>query len=235
MTEAINKFFDAEIRQVEEEDRTVVAYITTEAVDRSGEIVVAAGLSLDTYRRNPVVLRGHDRNTLVGKCEWVKHDRRGLIAKTKFADNDAGKEEWALYKGGFKKAFSIGFIPDRSQASAPVQKELIARPEWNGAKCVYRKGELFEYSTVILPCNAEAVALAYHAKSLILSPETAKELGIPDTPPVPKVYSFVSETTLKAALTSVDWKSVADEVNKDLAARLPAILKDTLHVARGGV
>ena len=72
----------------------------------------------------------------------------------------AGREAWELYRGGFAKSWSVGFLPDRKHCSPPTPAELQQHPRWRGARTIIRKARVLEYSTVTLPANVEAVNLA---------------------------------------------------------------------------
>lgn len=240
------KFFACSKAEVNEEERTVVAYVTTEALDRDKEIVLAAGADLTNYRKNPVVLWGHDsRSPPVAKNIWIRQDGHGLLAKTQYAKTDRAEEIWQLRKEGFLKGYSIGFQPKTGKTieglaayGPPHEKELRANPEWKEARNIVRAWEMVEYSDVPVPCNPEALARAYHGKSLNISPATAKELEIPDPGPVvevvtTKVYSFSAWELQKAVKKARS--ELKEQLLEQLKTELPEIIKEQLHVARGGV
>src|SRR5438128_3690006 len=112
MSDALTKFFAVEKAEVNEEERTITAYITTETMDRDREVVLASGGDLNNYRKNPVVLWAHDSHgTPVAKNLWIRSDNQGLLAKTQYAKTAKAEEIWQLRKGGFLKGYSIGFVP----------------------------------------------------------------------------------------------------------------------------
>ena len=127
------------------------AVIATDSKDRHGERLSMKGLDTSKYEANPVVLWGHDYNKPpIGKTLSLTKRAGKLIAKIKFAidEDEFAHKVYKLYKGGYMKAFSIGFIP----------------LEMDGD--MYTKSEMIEHSAVPVPANSEALALAI-SKGLI--------------------------------------------------------------------
>ena len=158
--------------QFDEGERAAVSYITTRDIDRDGEIVDPNGADLEAYRKNPVVLFGHDYSSLpVGKNIWIKQDDRGLIAKTVYANHEFAQTVYNYRKDGFPLAQSIGFIP----------LEWDDNPgDVKGCRRRYRKWALLEYSDVAVPANPEAIGIAV-SKGLLKNVAVEKILynGLP--------------------------------------------------------
>ena len=155
--------YDATVDDVSADQRTVVSKITTEAIDRYKEVVIATGIDLAAYHTNPVVLLNHaSYDVPIGRNLWIKltSDKKGLVAKTQFRDDEDGKAILKLYQEGYMRGFSIGFRPDFDEMGPPKTDEVKARPELAECRCIYRKSELLEYSCVSIPANAEALAMA---------------------------------------------------------------------------
>lgn len=159
---------------IKKDERCVIAAISTDAIDRSGEVVLPRGIEKDSYRKNPVVLWAHDyRIPPIGKALWVKTSQNGrqLISKTQFNTTELGEQIFELYSKGHMNAFSIGFIA--KEYSAPSVKEIEARPELEGCRLIIRKSSLLEYSAVPVPCNPEA--LAYEVSKGLVIPKELDE------------------------------------------------------------
>lgn len=245
---AICKFYDAIVKteDINEADRTIVGFITTEAIDRDNEVVIARGVDESNFRMNPVVAWCHDYKVpSIGKNLWIKpgelNGKNGLIAKTKYATTPRADEIWQLRKGGFLQGYSIGFLPKTGKYGPPTESETKAFPTWKNARTIIREWELLEYSDVLIPCNQEALARAWASKSLKISMDLAHDLRLdlqPD-PPAPepdtkKVY-FLSDTAVRKALAEeleeIDFK----EIMAESMAKIPEIVKEQLRLARGGV
>ncbi len=162
----IRKVFTSEIKSIDEEKRTLVAYVSTSARDRHNESVDHAGIDLSKFKKNPVVLWAHNYDELpIAKAQWIKRDGEGILSKMEFATHPKAQEVFELYKGGFMRAFSIGFMPDAKSVEDGDGDKQPRR--------TYRKSELLEYSAVPVPANPEALALAL--KSGVLKTGEIKE------------------------------------------------------------
>lgn len=165
--------------EVDDDDRTVTAVISTSTVDREKEVLLPKGADYEQYKKNPVVLWAHDyRETPIGKALWIKSARKNITAKVKFAETEKADEIYRLFKGHFLNAFSVGFLPAEDGSHPPTPDEVKRNPEWAEAKRIYDKWELLEFSAVPVPANPEALATAVKSKDISISQETQDELGI---------------------------------------------------------
>ena len=131
------------------DDGIYEATITTSAMDRQGEVVIATGMKADNFMKNPVVLFGHEYDKPpVAKALELSVTADAVKAQFQFppAGKSARAEEiHALWDGGFLNAISIGFIPLK----------------WaeNSATPTITEWELLEFSIVPVPANQEALRL----------------------------------------------------------------------------
>lgn len=129
------------------------ALISAETVDRTSERLLAAGVELDNYLRNPVLLWAHDAALPpIGRAVAVEPEPGvGVWAVNEFAPTPFAQEIAGLYRDGFLNAFSVGFRPlelDTRQRVAGQQGATILR--W----------ELVEQSAVAVPANPDALVTA---------------------------------------------------------------------------
>jgi len=167
----ITKILDVEVKEVS--DRVLEFVGSTEDVDREGETISAEGWDLKNYKKNPVFLWAHDyRSPPIGKSLRVKAEDGKLMFKIEFADAETyafADTIYRLYKGGFLKATSVGFIPK----------------EWNdgdGDKAprrAYIKQELLELSAVPVPANPNALQTAQE-EGVITVKEFEALMPVPD-------------------------------------------------------
>ncbi len=152
---------DIEVKDVSERDRTVTSVITTDRVDRDGEVVVTKGLNFDGFDANPVVLFMHDPCSPIGKCNGRTAKTHEHIAVTEFAETDLADEIFKLYMGGFLKGWSIGMDYNTVQREPLTEADVRKRADWAGANAVIRSASVVEYSAVSIPANAEALSRAH--------------------------------------------------------------------------
>jgi phage head maturation protease len=179
--DAILKLAGVASVEIAAEDRTEVSKITTEAVDRDKEVVIAKGIDLAAYNANPVVLLNHNWTSLpIGKSKWIKPtlEVRGLKAKTQYAERPSNYTgEWvpesvySLIKQDMLPGKSIGFLP--LEARPPEKAEIAQRPELKDVRRIITKSILLEYSVVGIPSNPEALV------QIKAFPALAKALDLP--------------------------------------------------------
>lgn len=125
------------------ETGTFEVVITTEDVDRYGEVIKLDGWALDHYMKNPVVLWGHDHFTPpIGVATSIERQDGKLVAKGKFAPHAFAQEIRASYDAGIIRATSVGFIEHEREGNFITKAELI------------------EFSFVSVPANPYALSLA---------------------------------------------------------------------------
>jgi uncharacterized protein len=132
------------------------------ALDRFQEIIEPGGWRLEHYRRNPVFQNAHQYGDIIftlGKAliteVRVIGSRRALFQRVEFATeaNPMARIAYGLYRGGFLRAVSVGFIPLRWE-NGPAQPS-----EGQAYRRRYLEQELLEVSAVGIPANPEALAL----------------------------------------------------------------------------
>lgn len=171
-----------------DEDMHILSTVSTDGVDRMGDVVEQEGWVLDAYKNNPVVLWNHDYSKPpIGKCVDITIASGRMKAVTKFADTAFGREVYNLYRGGFMSAFSVGFRP------------LEWEPVKSGRGMKYTKNELLEYSCVPVPANADATLALRQAVQRGLFVETLPFLS----PDVARLMADVDDETPKELLDKI--------------------------------
>ena len=159
----IRKFYVSEKSEVNEDERTVTARVSTNDRDRDGEVVDAKGIDFSAYEKNAVLLWSHRySDPPIGKALWTKSDDSGLIVKFEFAKTQFADEIYQLYKGKFLNAFSIGFIPLDFDTETKTHKKI----------------SLLEVSAVPVPANENAVVMEAYQKGIIKSKRLKEDLEI---------------------------------------------------------
>jgi len=145
--------------------RRVRFVASDETVDRYGDIIRASGWQLDNFRKNPVLLFGHQSDSLpVGKVDPIAVEGTKLIAHAEFLPEGMtafADSVWSLIEHGALNAASVGFLP--LAAPLPIYD---ADKHLTGFEFIAQ--ELLELSVVPVPANPNALQLA---KSFGLSPD----------------------------------------------------------------
>lgn len=172
--DAIARAYEATVDDVSAAQRTVTAVINTAAVDRFRTVIDPAGIDLEGYRKNPVVLWEHGKDPTrgrlpIGRNLWINRGNNKLVARTEFARDDYSQTLFELYRDGALRGWSIFAIPNEKASGKPTRAEIAARSELAECETIYRACELGEYSAVAVPGNAETLTLM-----------TARGIWVPD-------------------------------------------------------
>lgn len=241
ITEALAKDIQARIktfdfgaiekaRKAEKENGSFDVIVSTEHVDRSGEIVRQNGWDLTNYKNNPIVLWGHDYYALpIGICtETYMTTSDGvpaLGAKGIFfgADiNPLAQQVRRMYDYGVKSGYnvgcttSVGFIPKDFE---PDNRSVIV------------KAELLEFSFVPVPANqgvgpAQGRSLTFaEARTLQLDVTGMRQKGIDFAETVGFIPKSLNDTT---APENTAWKkpTLKDFTDKEWADLTDAEIKE---------
>lgn len=128
--------------------------LSTDEVDRHGDVIEAAGWKLESYRSNPVFLWAHDyARPVIGRAVETWTEAHRLLARVEFAPTQFAQEVAALYQAGYQRGVSVGFKPLKYEER---------RHEKNGALLGIRflEQELLEVSAVPVPANRNALRRA---------------------------------------------------------------------------
>ena len=148
--------------------RSDVSWISTQAVDRANEVVLAQGMDDSQFAQNPIVTLCHAyQMPPVGKSLWRKRIRDGstlgIKAKTIYPMQPASwppSETWmpdkvfALVQAGLVSGKSIGFLPLKVR---PASTAEMQQNRWPEGVLVIEKWLLLEYACCWLPENQEAI------------------------------------------------------------------------------
>jgi len=167
---------------VEDGTREFIATITTDDLDRDGEVVDPRGGKLANYEKNPIITFSHDTWGLpIGAARWIKRftedGGRGIIARGYIAEGvEKAEDVFKLMQQKVLTTVSIGF--GSFDSGPPTEEEIKNNPKWKNAKRVHRKWELFEFGVVGIPSNTSATI---HAVSKGYVPDWFKgDIVMPD-------------------------------------------------------
>lgn len=203
-TDAFKKEMDSLKETTAPDNGTFKMVISTDDVDRHGEIVSQDGWLTDNYMKNAVVLWGHENYSIpVGITDKLSletvNGKKQLVAEGRFAGHEFAQTLRQMYDAGMLKASSVGFIP----------------LEFNGN--IITKAELLEWSFVSIPANpfaldaAKAVGLDV---TMLMSKGFLKEMKEGDETITPDEEKKDEEEKKEPTAEELE-KLEADEVNVD--------------------
>lgn len=118
-------------------DGKMVAIASSETIDRVGDSLKLADWDFRNFKKNPVLLAGHDYRPqyVIGVAKNIRIEKNKVIFEPVFHKiTNLAKEIGQMFEEGILKAWSVGFIPGD-------------------------KNELLEVSAVAVPANAEALMM----------------------------------------------------------------------------
>ena len=116
--------------------------ISTDSMDRGGDVVIQEALNFDNYMKNPVVLWGHDYFSLpIGVTDSIKNEGKQTVCEGRFAPTPEAQKVRAYYDGGFPLGASIGYILNDREGEKITAAEML------------------EFSFCAIPMNQDCVPL----------------------------------------------------------------------------
>lgn len=217
-------------------ERADVSWITTESIDRDGEIVLARGMNDAHFAANPLVTMQHCYGQPpVGRSLWRKKSRdgsaMGIKAKTHYPPQPA---DWtgaawppdmafALVKTGLLQGKSVGFL--RLKSHSPSSHEIAARPELAGVCRIIDEWLLLEYACTFLPTNQDALVEAVSKSQVALPPDWRALAGL-DAAPVaaspPMAFTPLTEieVAIRRSLARIDPTVLVQKTVRDAYDRV---------------
>ena len=158
------------------------ATITSETLDRDGEVVIAQGMNATEFEQNPILLFNHDTNKPVGRCVALKRKGGAVEGEFVFAQRPEGYTgEYfpefvaSLVGQGIVKGISIGYAAEQGgirRASADDRTRFGDR-----VHTVFSKWRLLEVSIAPIPANPDAIISAIR-KGLVDGRAAKRFLGV---------------------------------------------------------
>jgi HK97 family phage prohead protease len=151
------KEFATKSPAIDAEKRQIRFLASTPDVDRDGDRILPTAFEkhLPGFMQNPVFLAGHQHKlsdgtpSVIGKIvrAWVDA-KVGLWIIVEFATSELAEKYWQLYREGFMRAVSVGFVLLKSHLEN-INGENVQ---------TFDEVELIEVSGVAVPSNRGALA-----------------------------------------------------------------------------
>jgi HK97 family phage prohead protease len=209
---------------VEAKANGIVAKLTTDSVDRDGEVLIPQGMVSKDFEKNPVLFYNHEYDQPVGKVTNLKRTDNAVFGTLTFAKRPDGYQgeffpEFieALIQQDIVKGVSVGFVPEVNGSRAATKAD---RAKFGtGIKRVFNRWKLLEVSIAPLPANQDALIQAV-GKGLVTAVQCKSFLGVevPETKMVPKL---IAKRRYKIKLRGKGQEDlVAKAVNKEVSKRM---------------
>ena len=223
------KFFtEPEITHGDGDGATITAPVSTEEVNRYGQVVLLSAYDLKNFNRNPVMLQNHgytNRDVIGRWTKLTKKNDSGVLMGTAEYFMDSEEAAWAyeLTKKNLA-AFSIGFDVIEARRGDDIKKaeDIPDRVKRKNPYVVFTKIDLLEISQVVIPANPSAVvnckSSEEHFKYMM---EKANEANLYER----KIIVNIEENPLAKLNKFLD-----DELKDGQSRRLDALLADQKKV-----
>jgi hypothetical protein len=197
--------------------------LTDESVNSYGTRIITAGVDLEQYKRNPVLLYMHERGQIIGLLKDLKVEGKEITAEPVFDEaSELSQRCKKQYEFGSLRMSSIGIdILEMSH-----DKELLSEGQ---TRPTITKSRLFEVSLVDIGANSNALVLRKDGRQITLGQDgenplpqlinnnnkkkemdiktLALQLGLPET---------ADEATVNAKLAELQAaKAEADKFRKE--------------------
>jgi HK97 family phage prohead protease len=149
--------------KVSEDGQPQVFVASEETSDRMGDLISVEGWDLTNYKRNPVILLGHDhRIPPIARAGKIWTEDKQLLNNVVWDEEDPlGAAIMGKYQRGFMRAESVGFKP------------IEFRDRDDGKGLLFTKQELLEISLVSVPMHPKALRKAMgDGKFILVMPES---------------------------------------------------------------
>jgi len=200
----------------------VSAIVSTEDMDRDGDIIRQNGWNLDNFADHPMLIASHRYDDLTAQLgTWDDMEVKGkqLIGVARYYVGEGNATaDWAYnlaQKGD--AAFSVGFIPDMTKA------ERLGKGSDGGFE--FRGQELLEVSQVTVPSNARALQML---KSMTNHPVLVEVMGdvLRDMPEAKLAAEGPNGPLMEALI-----ERLSDRIRGDLITQFADLKSEINHLA----
>lgn len=168
-------------------DGKIIAKLTTDSVDRDGEVLIPQGMNSKDFEKNPVLFYNHEYDQPIGRVVNMKRAEKAVYGELEFAKRPEGfKGEFfpafieALVTQNMVKGVSVGFVPE--PGGSRIANKGDRAKFGSNIKRVFNKWKLLEVSIAPLPANQDALVQAV-GKGLITPIQCKQFLGCEVEPP----------------------------------------------------
>lgn len=199
-------------------DDTYTFIGSDETLDRDGEVIKVDGWQLGNYKKNPVVLWGHNHGIpAIGKSLRTYKEDGELKFKVKFATegtHELADTVKALIDDEILKSVSVGYLALKREYPSDEDDAKAKQP-----RVVTTKAELYELSIVNVPANQNALIASMKEKGY--EQKTIDLLTRGPEIPISEQIEVIEEATLNDVLGAI---SVIYERIEEVEKSIPEIV-----------
>ena len=220
MKKLLRFFVEPEIQHQDGDKAVITVPVSTEEMNRYGQVVLLSAYDLTNFKRNPVMLQNHGytNRDVIGRWTQLikKRDDGVLMGTAEYFVDDSADAAWAyeLTKKNLA-AYSIGFdvLESRRGEEIRTADDVPDRVKKLNPYVVFTKIDLLEISQVVIPANPSAVVntKSEHMKHML---EKANELNVYKH----KIQIYLEENPLAKLNNYLD-----NQLNEDKSERLSRI------------
>lgn len=220
-----------------------ISVVSSEEVDREGELIYADSLDWSEFQKNPVVAFNHNyKIPPVGKSLWQKKVNKSWKAKTQYSrrpKTHPADKEWFpesifhLIKEQMLPGKSIGALCKRRE---PTVEEKTTYP---GVRKVVEKAFIFEYSVVPIGMNKSAVTEAISKGDLTVPLELFPEVADALEELRKSMKSDKPEIVIKSFVRAEDYlrrrKIMTQQKANELLETVPNLIEQAIKKRMGKI
>ena len=219
-----------EIKILDKAAGRISAIVSTESVDRDGDIIRQANWDLAHFKAHPILLSSHNYRGLTNQIgEWtdMRIEGKQMVGDALYYINQGNPEaDWAFVlasKG--RAAFSVGFVPDMAQAKT-IESHGNMAYEFQGQ-------ELLEVSQVTVPSNADALqslkGIGLHPEMDTLVTEVLGDFDNEIREVADEAVEETEEATERIWISDEDRKAFAREISEIVKEDVRAMMHAFMH------
>ncbi len=224
MEDTVYKILDTQVKKVGERQYEFIA--STADIDRDMESIDVNGWDLKNFKKNPVILYGHNYTSLpIGKATKIGVKDGKLMNVVEFPPE--GTYEFAdivqrLVDTGYLKTQSVGFIPKKWDDAELDNDEDSKKIK---PRRTYTKQELLEISIVPVPSNPNALRNAVDNGII-----TAKQFKAITEPATQEAQTLSTKDIVLPDLTSAIPDTSVQTVAKTEEVTKPEVTEDYIRI-----
>ena len=193
-------------------------------IDRDNEIVSVAGMELDSYQKNPILLYNHDYNKPIGRVTAASKTPEGLYIQAEVHKLSGLEGAFEAVQKNLIQSLSIGFQAQKytylededafeiSKSTlheislAPVQSNQLALFEVTGTKALKTTAQAIAEQNDITLCELKGLCKLPQEKEKTVE-KTEEELAVQEA----EAAKIVQQEADKLAATEAEAAKIAEE------------------------